>query len=153
MQAKTFLLQVRSSQGFGAGQGIGALAQHAFRHIPPETGVGDRNAIAQRRGLNREGLITFVEIAFHHHANERTSAGGTLRYDAVPDLFLARVLLAGVGVTAIDHEDGRKTGLSQFRFRSPDAVPVIIGLQPTAAQHDVAVKEVMAAAIAAWRNR
>jgi hypothetical protein len=91
-------------------QRLEVLAQHSLGHFPAETSVRDAYAVAELGKFRRDGLIAFEEIAFDHHADERRSAGQALSDEVFPDFLLAGMLLAGIGVAAIDHEHGRERG-------------------------------------------
>src|ERR1051326_528475 len=81
----------------------GSPFEHALGDVPSDAGVGDGDAVLKFGHGAGEGMAAFVEEAFNHHADEGFGPGGALFDEAAPDFFLAGVLLAGIGVAAIDH--------------------------------------------------
>src|SRR5438067_9274220 len=80
-----------------------APTQHPFRNVPAQAGVGHRHSIPQPSRITRKWLITFIQIAFQHYSDQRTRPTDTLLDHTAPNIFLPRVLLPGIGVTAINH--------------------------------------------------
>src|SRR2546423_14628358 len=98
----SLMLSEGADGGAGSGQGCGAPAQQFLGELPANAGVRDGNAITQLSSRARKGLVAFFEIAFHHDADERLIAAGFLLDQAAPYFLLASMLLAGIGMTAID---------------------------------------------------
>ena len=53
-------------------------------------------------------LATFREVTLEHNSDDRAVAIGSLVDDAAPDFFLAGVLFARIGMTAVDHQHWRQ---------------------------------------------
>src|SRR5688500_5403423 len=88
------------NQQFGVG-----FAEDAFGGGPVDAGVGDADAVFEF-GAVGDGLVAFFEVAFDHEADEGFVAAGALLDDDAGDFLLLAMLFVGVGVAAIDHEDG-----------------------------------------------
>src|SRR5437868_13170291 len=112
-------------------------AQHPLGSVPAEAGIADRNSVAQFARIFWERLVPLAQEAFHHQANQRASASGALFDHTAPNILLAGMLFGGVGVAAIDHQHGRETGLSEFRFGIADALVIVIRLEAATPKDDV----------------
>ena len=85
--------------------GGGESVQHRQGLLPREAGIGDAATVDQRLGV--EGLVTADEMAFQHDAGD----GGVSRADLLSEVSgdggLLFGVFAAVGVTAVDHDEGR----------------------------------------------
>ena len=74
-------------------------------------------------------------MAFHHDAEDAAPTTGNLAGNITRHVHLLIVLLAAVGVAAIDHQRGRQMGLFQVLAGQRHAVRVVIGRLATAQDH------------------
>ena len=86
------------------------LGEQSAGFVPADAGVGDALAVDQF-AAGDELLRSGDQIAFKHHADDAAIAGGDLRGDIAADGGLAGVVLAAVGVAAVDHDARRQAGL------------------------------------------
>src|SRR6266487_6907446 len=99
----------KPTQGLASlAQDLVSPAQKPLRDVPAQAGVGDRDAVTKIGEVARNGLVALEEVAFEHDADERRRASEPLFDEAAPDFFLSGMLLAGVGMTAVHHEDLRQ---------------------------------------------
>ena len=86
------------------------------------------------------GLFSGVEIAFQHQAHDGLAPVTKLSQHFPSNQGLARMVLAGIVMRAVDHDRScyAFTGHRGFRFR--DMFGIIISFTATPAQHDVAVR-------------
>ena len=68
-------------------------AEHALRQYLPNARVGDGHAITQFIARTRKRLSALLQVALDDHADQRTSAAFALVDDAMPNFFLASMLL------------------------------------------------------------
>src|SRR6218665_2262105 len=121
--------------------GGGQLCQRLQRIVPTQAGIGDALAVFERAGLvlaGRELLGACVQMAFDHQAEDAARAGGQLRRDIAGHVELLFVLLATVGMAAIDHQQRGQLGRLQVLAGGGDAGGVVVG-RFAAAQDDVAI--------------
>ncbi len=104
---------------------------------PVEARVGDGNTVAEAGPAGGDRLTAGLEVAFDHHPNEAGVTGSALFDDGTPDDFLFEGLLAGVGVAAIDHDDGVETSFLESGEGFLDAFGVVVGSDMTAAEDGV----------------
>src|SRR5688572_7327499 len=115
--------------------------QHADRVVPADAGIGDALAVFERGRVVLAGvelLHAAVQVALDHHPEDATRAAGDLCGDVARHVDLALMLLARVGVAAIDHQAARQLGFLDLRARGRDAGRIIVG-RLAAAQDHVAV--------------
>ena len=113
------------------------FAEDAFGGGPVEAGVGDADAVFEF-GAVGDGLVAFFEVAFDHEADEGFVAAGALFDDDAGDFLLLAMLFVGVGVAAIDHEDGILSAFLEGGDGFGDAFGIVIGAGASAAKNYVA---------------
>ena len=106
--------------------------------VPTETGVGDRDAVGKRHTLF-PGLFARIEIAFKHETHDRLTPFAELPEHFPGHHGLARVILVGVVVRAIDHNRPGNPFACDGSFGFGDVLRVIIRPATASSQHDMAV--------------
>src|SRR5690349_19218845 len=114
------------------------FAEDALSGGPVEAGVGNADAVFEFGAVFGNGLVAFLEIAFEHETDERLVAFGPLGDDAVGNLLLHAMLLQGIRVATIDHEDGVLAGFLEGSDSRGNAGGVVVGAGAAAAEDDVA---------------
>src|SRR5262245_36701465 len=90
------------------------LQEERLRLLPAETLVGDALPVDQRRA--RLGVLAAVDQeALDHDAHQRVAPRLELVADVGHHIGLARVVLAAVGVAAVDHHVARQGGVLERR--------------------------------------
>ena len=88
----------------------------------------------------RQGLLAFIEVALEHHADQGIIPRQALREHIQHHFALAAVVLAGIGVAAIDHQARRQASAFQLTPAGGHRGGVIVGLAMAAAQHHMGMR-------------
>src|SRR5580658_8762220 len=105
---------------------------------PVDAGVGDALAVDERLAWC-ELLRAGYEIALNHHAHNALLARRHLAGYVVADERLAAIVLAGVGVTEVDHDAGRGPRLFHLSDSVGNTSGSVVHHFAAAAQNDVRV--------------
>src|ERR1035437_1641148 len=132
-------LSRRSALSSGAPDGGSKFAKDVDRFGPSEAGIRDALSVHERFARD-EFLRARDQIALNHHADDATVARGNLTSDVVRDDGLASVVLAAVGVRAVDHDARRQPGLLKLPAGRIHRCSVKVGEVAPSAQNDVALR-------------
>ena len=94
-----------------------SVEDQALGFVPSDAGVGDRDAVIHGGNIRKQFLISGVDVAFDHDADDVVVAIDALLQDVFKNDVLATVVFQGVGVTAIDEQSRRQVVFFQM-FRS-----------------------------------
>ena len=112
--------------------------QRLHRGIPAQAGIGDALAIGQLGGVvlaRGELLRAGLQVAFDHQPEHAARAASDLAGDVARHFELALMLLAAVGMAAIDHQRRRQTRGLEVLAGGGHAGGVVIGRLATAQDH------------------
>ena len=98
----------------------GNITQQLFSRRPIDAGIRHRHTVLQFGQFGLQRLVAGSDIAFYHQADYGTITRSNLFCDFPRYHRLPVVILAGIGVTAIDHDVGRETKLNQPGSRRGD---------------------------------
>ena len=114
------------------------MPEHALGDFPAQAGVGDADTVLQVLRV-LQFLSAFGQVALDHNADERLAAIGWLGDEVDPHVFLTGMLLARIGMAAIDHGDFGQFGGLQLGGGFGDGSRVEIGAGSSSPQDDMAV--------------
>ena len=81
--------------------------EELYRLFPSDAGVGYGDAVLEVAWIALvQGLIALEQVTFQHHADDILVAVNALLQDIVEGDALLGVVLAAVGVRAVDHQLG-----------------------------------------------
>lgn len=116
------------------------IIQHLNGHLPVDASIGDTDTLEESgRSLGRHLLVTLVDIRLDHDTDDGGLALSQLIGNLLGDDRLVKVVLLGVTVGAINHEDLTLLLSAEGLARTADALTVVVGTPVTATQNDETV--------------
>lgn len=116
------------------------IVQHLDGHLPVNASIGDTDALEESgRSLGGHLLVTLVDIRLNHDTDDGGLALAQLIGDLLGDDRLVKVVLPGVTVGAVHHEDLTLLLSAEGLARTADALAVVVGTLVTATQNDETV--------------
>ena len=91
------------------------FAQHGFGILPADAAVGDGDAVMKLAAVAGERLASGLDVALEHHAHDGTVPGHPLGQHVPPHDRLPPVILARVGMAAVDDHAGGQSGGLELR--------------------------------------
>lgn len=129
--------------GFGGASGtntISEVLQDLDGGLPVNAGVSDADTLAQAGGtLGGNLLVTLVDVGLNHNTDDGILALTELVRDLLGDQRLVAVVLVGVAVGAVDHDDLGLLLARQSLAGGLDALTVVVGALVASTEDDEAV--------------
>ena len=98
-----------------------------FCGIPVDTGIGDGHSEFQVGVVPGNFLAAWVEVAFQHHPDNGFAACLNLFCHGIEHFGLVFMVLATIGVGAIDHDGLDKVVLLEALFILGDLIGMVVG--------------------------
>ena len=119
---------------------ISQVLEDINSHLPVNASISDTDTLKQVRGsLGRNLLVTLVDVGLDHNTNDTSFALAQLVGDLLGDAGLVQVVLLGVTVRTIDHENLALLLRAQSLARTLDRSTVVVCALVASAQDDEAV--------------
>lgn len=118
--------------------GFRKVLQDLLGRLPADAGVRDADTLLQsRRSLWRNLLVALVDVGLDHDADDRILTRAQLVGNVLGHERLVLVVLLGVSVRAVDHENLALVLVAQGLAGGLDAVAVVVGaLAATTQDHE-----------------
>lgn len=119
---------------------ISEILKHLDRHLPVDASISDTDTAEKSLGsLGGNLLVTLVDVGLDHDTDDSSLTLTELIRDLLGDDGLVKVVLVGVTMGAVDHEDLTLLLGAESLTGSLDASAVIVGASVSTTQDDETV--------------
>ena len=116
------------------------IVQHINGHLPVDAGIGDADTAEESGGaLGGNLLVTLVDVGFDHDTDDTGLTLAELIGDLLGDQGLVEVVLLGVAVRAVHHENFALLLGAEGLPRTANALAVVVSTSVSATEDDKAV--------------